>query len=406
LHGVDPLAYASLLRALEGEGASAAEIEIARATPPGRSRAGYFEAAFHRGLQPGHLREDGTMDFRDRELLKPVSAGEKLGVVHPPWEGAPGLRVDGLPIAGEPAPAFTFHIGEGTELVADDRVVATRAGVIIYVEGRSIEVGNHYLHDGDVDLRCGDLSMVGSLVVKKDVQRGFCVRATGDIEIKGGVEGGSAHAGANLRVSGGVRGSEGSMVAAEGDLRAHHAERARLVCGGVLDVVNAVNSRLSAVHIRVERSLRGGRASVEIGLVARDLGTEVAYGETMIEAAVLREEPDAAARAALEAAKAERMGARRAPADARATLFERSKGGKIERDLLLVKRSALARKIERADRASALLPLAFIEVRGVAYPGVHVRIGHARLELEKAVHGVRFTFDVERRTIRMEAPKT
>jgi uncharacterized protein (DUF342 family) len=260
------------------------------------------------------------------------------------------------------------------------------------------------LHEGDVDLRSGDLSMEGSLVVRNDVQRGFCARASGDLDVKGGVDG-SAYAGANLRVFGGVRGSEGSRVSAGGNLRAHHAERARLDCGNVLEVIDAVNSEMSAVQIRVERSLRGGRAAVEIGLVTRDAGASAVHGETVIEAGVPREEPDAAAREAIMAAKVQRLGARRLPG-ARGTTAERAKGGKVGRDLAGVQRSALARKIERAERADSLLPHAFVEVRGIAHPGVHVRIGEARLQLEKPMRNVRFTLDLERRTIRTEAPKT
>jgi len=343
------------------------------------------------------------MDFHDRELLKPVFAGEVLGVLHAPLEGAPGRRIDGQLIAGEPAPSLAFRVGDGAELAAGSRVLATRAGVVIHVEGRSIEIGTCYSHEGDVDLRSGDLFMEGSLLVRSDVHRGFCARASGDLDVKGSVDG-SAYAGANLRILGGVRGSEGSMVSAEGNLRAHHAERARLDCGNVLEVVDAMNSEMSAVQIRVERSLRGGRAAVEIGLVTRDAGTNATYGETVIEAGVPREKPDAAAREALIAAKAQRLGARRLPG-AHGTMAERGKGGKAGRDLAGVQRGALARKIERAERAANLLPLAFVEVRGVAHPGVHIRIGTARLQLENEMRNVRFTLDLERHTIRAEAQK-
>ena len=399
VHGLDQAVYAVLVDALDREESTATELEIAHGTAAGPSCDGRFEPAFQPGLQPGHLREDGTMDFHDRELLKPISTGEALGRLHPPVQGSPGLRVDGKRTAAKAARAL--HVGPGAELLADGRVLATCAGVVIYVERRSIEVGTHYAHQGHVDLRSGDLSMDGSLVVRGDVQRGFEVRATGDLEIKGDVDGGSAYAGANLSVSGGVRGSEGSMVSANGDLRARHAERARLDSGGAIELTDAVNSELSAVQIRIERSLRGGRAVVEVGLVTRDAGTPTATAETVIEAAVPREHAETDARRAFEAAQARRRVARRTQRPPAGTA-DRAKGGKLARNLADVQSSELARKIERAERVDALLPQAFIEVRGTAHPGVQVRIGQARLLLQDTTHNVRFTLDLERQTIRTE----
>jgi uncharacterized protein (DUF342 family) len=400
VHGIDPAASVALVVALARPEATAMEIEIARGTAAGQSRDGWFEPAFQPGIQPGHLRQDGTLNFHDRELLKPMSIGEMLGRLHRPIDGAPGLRIDGAPIAAQPGRNLDLQVGPGAELLADGRVRVTSPGVAIYVEGRSIEIGTHYVHEGDVDLHSGDLSMEGSLVVRSDVQRGFAARATGNLEIRGGVEGGSAYAGANLRVFGGVRGGEGSLVAAGGDLFARHVERARLDSGGVLELGDAVNSELSAVQARIAGTLRGGRAAVEVGLVTRDAGTKTATVDTVIEAGVPREDAEADARHLIEAAKAQRMGARRTAGSGK--IADRGKGGKLARELLDVQRGVLLRKIQRAERMAALLPHAFVEVRGTAHPGVHVRIGEARLLLQDTMRQVRFTLDLERRTIRTE----
>ncbi|HMI88906.1 MAG TPA: FapA family protein, partial [Polyangiaceae bacterium] len=403
VHGIDPIAYAVLITALASE-QSAPELEIARGTAAGSARDGHFEPAFHPGLQPGHVREDGTVDFHDRELLKPVSRGEVLGRVYPPGEGPSGLRVDGVAIAAKQGRAHAPELGAGAELLADNRVLATRTGVVIYVEGRSIDVGTRYEHKGNVDLRVGDLSMEGSLVVRGDVERGFSVRASGDLEIKGDVDGGSARAGANLKIAGTVRGSEGSIVSSGGDLHARHVERARLDSGGILELTDAVNSALSAVTIRADRSLRGGHAAVEVGLVTRDAGTPTALVDTVLEAGAPREDRAADACATLETAKAQRIVARRM-LGMRASLGHRAEPGKLARGLAAVQSHVIARKIQRVERIAGLLPLAFIEVQGTAYPGVHVRIGDAHLLVEDAMRSVRFTLDVERRTIRTEGAK-
>jgi hypothetical protein len=198
-----------------------------------------------------------------------------------------------------------------------------------------------------------------------------------------------------------VRGSEGALVSAAGDLRAHHVERARLESGGVMELNDAVNSELSAVEIRIGRSLRGGRAAVERGLVTRDAGTPSGTTPTIIEAGVPRQEAQADARSVLTAAKASRMAARRQPAS-RGPHAGGAASGKLARELIEATRGILARKIHHAERMAALGPTAFIEVRGAAYAGVEVRIGDARLQLDDTVRRVRFTLDVQHRTIRAE----
>lgn len=398
VQGIDGAAHSALSNALASEAASATELEIARGTAAGPSRAGRFEPAFHAGLQPGHVREDGTVDFHNRELLKSVSSGDTIGRLHPPIEGAAGVRIDGAPVPAKPPPPPAFRVGPGAELLTDGRIVAISPGVVIYVEQRSIEVGRHYVHEADVDLRSGDLSMEGSIEIRRDVQRGFAVRATGDIEIKGTVDGGSASAGGNLKIAGGVRGSEGSMLSAAGDLTARHADRARLDSGGTLALSSAVNSELSAAQIRIERSLRGGHAAAEIGLVTHDAGTS-SQTETVVEAAVPREQPEADVRSALRSVKLQRVVAQRM---ARSGTADRPKGGKLARELADAQRAELARKIERAERQNALLPSAFVEVRGTAYAGVRVHIGPARLLVQNPIRNVRFTFDLERSAIRTE----
>jgi uncharacterized protein (DUF342 family) len=402
VEGVDRTAYAVLAHALQGGDGLAKEVEIARGTPAGASRDGYFDPAFEPGLRPGHVRDDGSMDFRDRELLKPVSIGDELGRVSPPVAGTPGVRVDGAPAAAKPGKPSPVQVGEGAELLADGRVRATSAGVVIYVEGRSIGVGRHFVHEGDVDLRSGDLSMEGSLMVRSDVRRGFVARATGDLEIKGGVDG-SAYAGANLKIFGGVRGGEGSVASAGGHLRVHHAERARLQSGGLIELVDAVNSEMSAVQIHIARSLRGGRAAVDVSLVTRDAGTAAATADTVIEAGVPRDDPEGDARNVLQTERARRLVARMPGPRGKTT--DHGKSGKLTRELASGQKSVIARKIERAERMAALLPRAFIEVRGRAHAGVLVRIGNARLLLEEPMQRVRFTLDLENHTIRTEGLK-
>ncbi len=169
-------------------------------TPPIPGRAGYVEPAFDEGLAPGRVSDDGHMDFFERGLLKSVSAGQLVALVHPPEPGIEGLSAEGevMPArAGEP---LKLKLGAGVTLDAEGRVSAVHDGVVLYKPGESLDVVARHVHQGAVDLHTGHLDMHGSLTVKGDVERLLQVRASGDLEILGAVSGGS------LRASGSVRG--------------------------------------------------------------------------------------------------------------------------------------------------------------------------------------------------------
>jgi uncharacterized protein (DUF342 family) len=361
---------------------------------PGKD--GYFVPAFVAGIQPGHVREDGTMDFLDRELLKPVAQGTVLGHLHKASAGQTGRRVDGSEQPIAKTREFQLRLGPGAALEANGDVTATRAGVLLFSGRDSIDVVQHHVHTGKVDLRSGHLDMEGSLVVKGSVERLFRAAASGDVEIQGGVEYGSVQAGGSLRVSGGVRGGETGMVSAEGDVSVRQAEYAQIVCGGLLKLESAINCELVARDIQITGKLRGGKARAERSVVAREAG--VAQGvATELTSALPIERPVLAAKRSVASAKDQRQLVHKS-----ARNDERGKGGKAGRATATLQSADLVRKVELAQRRDALLPDAFVEVSGTVHPGVTIQIGTATLTVDQADQGVRFSFDFLTRKIRTE----
>jgi uncharacterized protein (DUF342 family) len=357
---------------------------------------GYFVPAFSAGIQPGHVRDDGTMDFLDRELLKPVAVGAVVGRLHAAIEGVVGRLVDGGELAVAKTRACTLALGPGVAAQPNGEIVATRAGVLLYAGKKSVDVVQQHVHTGKVDLRSGHLDMQGSLVVRGSVERLFRAAASGDLEVQGGVEYGSVSAGGSLRVSGGVRGGETGMVSAEGDVAVRHAEYAHIVCGGLLKLESAVNCELSARDIQVTGKLRGGKARAEHGLVAAEAG--VAQGvSTALASALPLERPVLAAKRSVETAKEQRQLVHKSVRD-----DERGKGGKAGRAKSELASADLERKIALAQRRDELLPEAFIEVRGTVHAGVTIQLGAASLSIDQSTSCVRFSFDAETRQIRTE----
>ncbi|MGC4064942.1 MAG: FapA family protein [Polyangiaceae bacterium] len=138
----------------------------------------YIEWAVAVGLLAGHVREDGSVDYHDREFPKPLRRGEELGTLHAPVAGVEGIRIDGSPIGVAVARKLGVRLGSGVEVVGE-RILSSRDGVLLFIAGQSLDVVDHHVHQGPVDLHCGNLNMQGSLAIKGDVLRPFQVSATG-----------------------------------------------------------------------------------------------------------------------------------------------------------------------------------------------------------------------------------
>jgi hypothetical protein len=240
--------------------------------------------------------------------------------------------------------------------------------------------------------------MLGSLVVRGDVQNTFCVYASGDVEIRGGVDNGSVHAGGSLQVQRGVRGSSGSRVSADQDLSAQQAEYAELVAGGLLRVGSAVHSKLVAQRVEITGKVRGGVARAELGVLVSEAGSSLGV-RTELDAGVPLELPIEAAQRALERAKATRNV--RLGASPRGERAAREKGDKLGRVQASLQSAEVERLRQRERRRAELSDVAFVQI-GVAHPGVVVRISGKELELEHESRRSRFSLDPKTRDLRRD----
>ena len=393
----DPAPVELLAKSLADGNFRARGVVIARGRPAAPGRDGYFEPAFSVGIQSGHLDASGTIDFFDRELLKPVQADDYLGRLHPPSPGTPGKRVDGSEIKVDSVRGLNLQIGPGVRQAPDGRLYAAVAGVLVYEANRKIDVSRQHVHVGDVDLRSGNLDMEGALTVRGSVQHRFTVRATGDVAILANVESGSVYCSSKLRVQGGVRGGDSGEVCAEGDIEVGHAEGAFIRSGGVLRLGSAVNSDLAAHKIVAARMIRGGTAQAEVSVQTQEAGAPHASSQTLLAAAIPLERPIADVNVELHAHRELRSLQRRA--GGAPAMDARSKNGKLARANAAIAQKQLEHKAELAGRREQLLPSARVHVLGRLHAGVTIQIGAYSVQIDEPQTNARFAWDPHRHTI-------
>ncbi|HVA24417.1 MAG TPA: FapA family protein [Chloroflexota bacterium] len=193
-------------------------------------------------LRP-HVREDGTVDYRDLKPMYTVQPGTIVGRYLPAVDGEPGRDVFGqelapvLPARDTPAERFAGRDVEVAENSID--LVAIKAGRPVR-EGARIDIVQLYATSGDVDFSTGNIDFNGEVYVAGDVQPGFKVRATGNVRIDGMVDSANVESGKDLLISGGINGHAESRIVSGGDLSARFIDSADVICEGNLLVISTV----------------------------------------------------------------------------------------------------------------------------------------------------------------------
>jgi uncharacterized protein len=132
---------------------------------------------------------------------------------------------------------------------------------------------------GDVNFAVGNISFLGTVIVRGSIVDNFSVRASQDVVVHGSIGMATVECEGSVQVRGGILGKEQGTVRAGIDIQAKFVENARLSAGRHVVVSEAIlHSRVDAAHtvaltgkkaVLVGGTIRAGRAiyAKEIGAV-------------------------------------------------------------------------------------------------------------------------------------------
>ena len=132
-----------------------------------------------------------------------------------------------------------------------------------------------------MDYSIGNINFIGTVVVNGAVREGFEIVTTGNIEIRGVVEGAHLSSKGNIVISGGVRGMNKANLEAEGEISVGFIDQARLRSGRNITVTNAVlHSDLAArekitVMGGAKAQIAGGKIQAGLEVACLTLGSEM-----------------------------------------------------------------------------------------------------------------------------------
>ena len=206
----------------------------------------YIDRKFDLGIQGKPVVDEyDKVDYKDLNLFVLAKENQTLAIRIPQTKGTPGKNILGEPVPAQNGRPCPMPEGKNTKVVGDHRLIATVNGQIVD-KGSRISVDPRLEIKGGVGVQTGDIEFDGTVQIKGDVEQGFKVKATGDIEIKGSVNGAEV-TGRNVYISGGITGADRAKVYAEHDVRTAFAENALIEAGNDIFIADiALHSQIRA----------------------------------------------------------------------------------------------------------------------------------------------------------------
>lgn len=207
----------------------------------------YIEYMFNtdKGMRPKH-NEDGSVDFHQLNNISHVNKGDTLAVLHPAVEGKAGIDVTGGQIRPKKAAQKILSFGKDIGITEDKLRIYSLVNGHVSLQGKRVVVSNVYDVPGDVDTSTGDIDYEGNVVVHGTVRTGFRIRAAGDVEVFGSVEGAEIIAGGQVILHRGIQGMTKGKIVAKGNIVTKFIESSKVYSDGFIEVETIIQSQVSA----------------------------------------------------------------------------------------------------------------------------------------------------------------
>jgi uncharacterized protein (DUF342 family) len=263
---------------------------VAEGTKPQNGRDAYVQFSFETDKTKYRLKEaaDGRVNFKELGLIQNVVAGQPLARKLPPENGQTGRTVTGKVIPARNGKDIPTPLGRNVHMAEDgSTIIADINGQVIYIGGK-INVEEIFTVPGDVDLKTGNIMFLGTVIVAGNVEDGFSVKASGNIEVRGSVGKCEIVAEGDIVVHQGVAGKSGGVIQAGKSIWAKFIENASVEAGenvivsdGLINSMIIANKKIICQGKRA--AIVGGRYRACEEINAKTFGSPVGGAETILE---------------------------------------------------------------------------------------------------------------------------
>ncbi len=222
--------------------------------------------------------EAGKVNYKDLHLFRNIKENDLICDIIPPQDGINGTDVKGNEVKAARGKAASVPAGNHTKLSSDGRqLIAASDGYISFQAGK-FRIEDQLVINGNVDMAVGNQDFLGDIIVHGDVISGFSLKATGNIHVRGAVEGAVLTAGENIEISDGMKGNNRGELHAGESVRCSFLENVKVFAAGDIHVESMISCEVNCNgSVYVNQGLGviiGGKITAEKSVTAKIIGSK------------------------------------------------------------------------------------------------------------------------------------
>lgn len=160
---------------------------------------------------------DGSVDFFHLNTINHCKEGDLLATLIPEVRGKPGCNLLGETIMPAEVRTKKLKYGKHVLLSEDEKSLISEINGHVSLAGDTVFVSDVYEVE-NIGPSTGNIDSEGSVVVNGNVQAGYSIRASGNVIVKGVVEGAEIEAGGDIIVACGMNGMGKGVLRAKGSV--------------------------------------------------------------------------------------------------------------------------------------------------------------------------------------------
>lgn len=262
------------------------DVVVAKGREVVQGKHAFVEYFFETDLsQKPTLKEDGSVDFFALNTFTQCKKGDILARLHKEVQGENGMTIFGEPVL--PLAVKRKALKYGRNLVCSEDGLVLSAGVDGQV---SLVDEKVFLTDvmelDNVGPSTGNIDFEGNIRVLGNVSENFSIKAGGNVEVRGVVEGASIEAGGSITIARGMKGMGKGVLYAENNIIAKFFENAEVHSKGYVETESILHSQVFAgtevIVTGKHGFITGGRVVATNLVRAKTIGTDMG-ANTVIE---------------------------------------------------------------------------------------------------------------------------
>ncbi len=239
------------------------------------------------------IRENGSFDFRELNLVKNITQGQPLAEKIPPKIGPPGFLVTGeeIPAIMGNDLALTDFAGPGTAVSERDEniIVAAIDGVYSRDDRGKVSVKGIFTIEGDIDYNTGNIHSDTDVVISGDINSSFSVYCGGNLFVGGLVDDAEITVKEDLSVNSGITKGE-APIEVRGELSAMYIYSRSSLKAGSFKIREVVSfSCLASEGDVTAQHIVGGEIVAKGNIIAEETGSDRHESRTVLVAGYDRE---------------------------------------------------------------------------------------------------------------------